>query len=152
MKPLADRLKDKEEAAKKERLKRSGKAKFMQFGIPLFGHPYVSTEGDELFLKQKAERLDVILRTEVPYQFREQLVKAMARPQDEALKDLEHYSVPSPSSNAFDDYEWDFSNIFTDIQEETPHITSMFSDPVLSRSETEVATGPSAPPAVPPGA
>ena len=85
MRPLVDRLKEKADAELKQRMRCSGKTKFIHFGIPKFGYPHVETEGDEIYLKQKAESLDLILRTMAPHQFREQLLIAMNRTERDAL-------------------------------------------------------------------
>jgi len=57
MKPISQRVAEKLERERKERMRRStGEKRYKSFSIPLYGYPYIETEGDILFLKMQAKK------------------------------------------------------------------------------------------------
>ena len=78
MKSLDERQKEKEEREKKERAKRSkGQKRYMHYNLPLYGYPFIDTDGDLNFLKKKAQDFISKCRTLAPWQFYDFLKEAI---------------------------------------------------------------------------
>ena len=73
MKSLAERLKEKEARLAKEKLKRSGPVKCFSVRIPHYGHPHINTEGDLIYIKQRAKAVIDKIRSSAVWQFYEAL-------------------------------------------------------------------------------
>ena len=73
MKSLAERLKEKEAARLKEAMKRSGPVKCFSVRIPYYGHPHINTEGDKLFVQQRAREIIKQIRHQTSSIFYEEM-------------------------------------------------------------------------------
>jgi hypothetical protein len=78
MKSLAERLKEKEAREAKERLKRSGRVKTFSVKIPLCGCPSLITEGDTIYINQRARKVMKDIRSRSSWQFYQALKDAIA--------------------------------------------------------------------------
>ena len=88
MKSLTERMKEKADAQLKERMRRSTGTKYRNFGLPITGHPSVSTEGDVLHVQKKAKELLNTINSICPWQFTNALLEVIVERNSTSLKHL----------------------------------------------------------------
>ena len=77
MKPLSERLKEKEALLLKERMKMSGRVKSFSVSIPYYGHPYINTEGDRVFVTKRAQEVIATIKRKTSSTFYNELKRLM---------------------------------------------------------------------------
>jgi hypothetical protein len=99
MKSLAERLKEKEAARLKEAMKRSGPVKCFSVRIPYYGHPHINTEGDKLFVQQRAREIIKQIRHQTSSIFYEEMKRYIHELDNPPVRATTSSALVSPAVN-----------------------------------------------------